>query len=129
MEGMKVFITIILVALSLFTALILESRMTNGAILQLFVILAGAIFTAAILFGLWIEEPWAYPLAMVFFAASMANLVWLFSSTKVFLTFAFGLLVNVAGLVMALTSIEVGVPSQELETYTIDKGAAKRKKK
>ena len=132
MKGMKVFVTVILLALSLFTALLLESRMGAGAAGELVVILIGTIITAGILFGVWIEEPWAYPLALLFFAASLANLLWIFSSTQIFLTFAFGILVNVAGLVMCLVSFEKAIPAPELETYSAGpprKSATPKKKK
>ena len=123
----KLFVITILLGLSLFTALLLESRMTTGFIVELVLILIGIILTAGIVFGLWIEEPWTYPLTIIIFAASLANLIWLFSATHVFLTFAFGLLVNVAGLVMCLVSMEKIVSQQTLETYEISERKRKRR--
>ncbi len=122
-EDMKSFVITILVGLSLFTALMLESRMTANFAIELVLILIGAILMTGIIFGFWIEEPWAYPLTTILFAAALVNLVWLFFSTSSFLTFAFGLLVNVAGLVMCLAGMERPMDLQELETYE-----AKRKK-
>jgi hypothetical protein len=124
-EDMKPFVITILLGLSLFTALMLESRMTEYFALELVLILIGSILMAGIIFGLWIEEPWAYPLTMIVFAAALINLAWMFYSTKAFLTFAFGLLVNVAGLVMCLVGAEQSMELRELETYEIGK---KRKK-
>jgi len=122
-EDMKSFVITILVGLSLFTALMLESRMTANFAIELVLILIGAILMTGIIFGFWIEEPWAYPLTTILFATALVNLVWLFFSTSSFLTFAFGLLVNVAGLVMCLAGMERPMDLQELETYE-----AKRKK-
>lgn len=123
---MKIFVMVILLGLSLLTALTLESHMKAGYSAELVLIVIGIILTAGILFGLWIDEPWTYPLTTLIFAASLANLVWLFTETQVFLTFAFGLLVNVAGLVMCLISMEKNMPWHELETYEV---SGKKKKK
>ena len=117
----KLFVIIILLGLSMATALLLESKMTTGYMMELVLILISIIFVTGILFGLWIEEPWAYPLSMLLFAASLANIVWLFVETKVFLTFAFGLLVNVAGLVMCIASLSQLEDLKSLETYEIEK--------
>ncbi len=124
LEDVKFITTIILLGLSLLTALILESYMQTGYAIQLVLILIGIIFTTGIIFALWIEIEWANTIAMLFFSLSLANLVWLFTATKAFLPFAFGLLVNVAGLVMCLAEIGNGA-FHELETYEINK----RKKK
>ncbi len=124
-DDMKPFIITILIGLSLFNALMLESRMGANFALELVLILIGAILMAGIIFGLWIEELWAYPLTMIVFAAALINLAWLFYSTQAFLTFAFGLLVNVAGLVICLVGLEQPMEIQELETYETPK---KRKK-
>ena len=135
-ENSKIFVLVILLGLSLFTALLLEAKMTSGFVPELVLILIGIILTAGIVFGLWIEEPWAYPLAIVLFAASLINLLWLFSNTNTFLTFAFGLLVNVAGLVICMASMERIEMLDSLETYKIPRTTArttsktkKRKKK
>jgi len=125
-SNMKTFSTTILLGLSLLTALTLEAEMTSGFIAELVLILIGAILTGGILFGIWIEEEWVYPAGMLLFAAFLANLLWLFFATKIFLTFAFGLLVNVAGLVICLVSTEKTI-WEELETY--DLRAAKKKRK
>ena len=122
---MKIFVTVILLGLSLLTALMLESKMQSGFTAELVLIIIGIILTAGILFGLWIDEPWTSPLAMLLFAASLTNLLWLFVQTKVFLTFTFGVLVNVAGLVICLVSMERSM--HELETYEIN--TRKKKKK
>ena len=121
---MKSFIVTILIGLSLFTALMLESHMTANFAIELVLILIGSILMTGIIFGFWIEEPWAFPLTTILFAAALINLAWLFYSTNAFLAFAFGLLVNVAGLVMCLANMERETEFKELETYE-----AGRKKK
>ncbi|VVB80971.1 Uncharacterised protein [uncultured archaeon] len=124
LNDIKMIVTVLLLGLSLFTALILESRMNTGYAIQLAIILIGAILMACALFGLWIEAEWSYPFTLIVFALSLANLVWAFTSTKAFLPFTFGLLISVAGIVMCLAS--TGAYSlEELETYEINK---KRKK-
>ena len=119
-NDIKLIVTVLLLGLSLFTALLLESRMQAGYSIQLVVILIGIILMACALFGLWIETEWAYPFTLVLFALLLANLVWAFASTKAFLPFTFGLLINVAGLVMCLASIG-DYTYQQLETYEIKK--------
>ncbi len=126
MKDVKLIITSILLGLSFFVALKLESQMATGYMGELVLIILGLIFMSGIIFGLWIEAEWAYSFGIIFFAAALANLLWLFFTTKIFLTFAFGLLVNVAGLVISLVSIESETPWEEaLETYDVD--AKKRK--
>lgn len=124
-NDIKSFVITILLGLSLLTALMLESRMTHYFALELVLILIGIILMTGIIFGFWIEEPWAYPLTTILFAAALVNLAWLFFLTKAFLTFAFGLIVNVAGLVLCLVNMERAVELQELETY---EASAKKKK-
>jgi hypothetical protein len=127
-QNMKFFTIIILLGLSLFTTLLFESRLITGYAIQLVLVLIGIILTAGIIFGLWIEEPWATPLTTIVFAASLANLVWLFAKTEVFLTFAFGLLVNVAGIVVCMAGMEKATPLQELETYHTGNDKKKKRK-
>ncbi len=122
----NVFVTVILLGLSLFTALLLEAHMGTLAVVELVLMLIGLIATAAIIFGFWIEEAWPYPLSVIFFAASLANTIWLFTSTQIFLVFAFGILVNVAGLVMCIVNMGQAVNPKELETYSTQ---AKKKKR
>lgn len=124
-EDMKSFVITILLGLSFFTALMLESHMGTNFAIELVLIFIGTILMAGIIFGFWIEEPWAYPLTTILFAAALINTAWLFFSTNAFLTFAFGLLVNVAGLVMCLVGMERPMDFQELETYQT---GTKRKK-
>ncbi len=120
-NDMKITVSVILLGLSLFTGLVLETRMGTGYTIQLVIILIGIILTAGIIFGLWMDAEWAYPLSTLVFALSLANLVWQFSATKAFLPFAFGLLVNVAGLVMCIASVGNAMSMHELETYEAGK--------
>lgn len=107
METMhKAIITCILLGLSLLTALLLESRMGSGVKVELVLILVGILLSVAVLFGLMTERAWAYPLGILMFVLSLANILWLFAVTRSLLGFAFGLLVNIVGLVLCLVSLE-----------------------
>lgn len=115
-EDIKFMVTVLLLGLSLLTMLILESYLKTGYALQLVLILIGIILTAGIIFALWIEIEWANPITMIFFALALIDIIWLFTATKAFLPFSFGLLVNVAGLVICLAGLG-NYEFQELETY------------
>ncbi len=129
---MKSLATIILLGISLLTALLLESSMTGGYAAQLAMIIVGIILTTGVIFGLWIEAEWSYPLGLIIFAAALANLLWLFKLTNNQLTFVFGILVNVAGLVMCLVSLKEIPEWAQLETYEVkhyEPAPAKKAKK
>lgn len=126
-NDMKYFAIIILLGLNLLTTLFLQSFLPTGYVLPLVLILIGTILMAGTIFGLWIEEQWAYSLATIIFAASLIHIAWLFYNAQAFLTFAFGLLVNIAGLVLCLVNSSPD-EWQELETYEIEQAAKKRKK-
>jgi len=128
-NDIKFFATIVLLGLSLLTALVLETQLNVGFIGELVLILIGVILAAGVLCGLWIEAEWAYPVATVIFAASMANLLWLFITTQAFLTFSFGLLVNVAGIVLCLIGIQKDIDWQALETYDTAKPRKKKRRR
>ena len=66
----------------------LETNMTTAFSAELVIILIGIILTAGVLFGLWMEAPWAFPLSTLLFAAALANMLWMFAMTKIFLIFA-----------------------------------------
>lgn len=121
-SDISVFMTVILLGLSLFAALLLETKMASYFWLEVLFICAAGLFIFAAYFGLWIDEHWAYPLAAIIFAASLINTVWLFYITNTFLTSAFALLVNIAGMVICLASMQ---RKQEwtgsLETYEVGK--------
>jgi len=129
MKGAKVFTTVILLGLSLFTALLLESRMGAGFIGELVAVLIGVILSLGLLFGLWTDADWTYSLATVIFAAALGNLLFLFVSTKAFLVFAFGLIVNIAGLVICLVSVTDHLEYTGLETYEMSEKSKKTKRK
>ena len=115
----KSIVTAVLLGLSLLTALGLESRMSEGIAAELTVIFLGSLFSGAILFGLLTRKQWAYPLSALLFVLFLANLLWLFISTRELLGFAFGILVNIAGIIVCLMSMEYG-RSFGLETYNIE---------
>jgi len=124
-SDMGAFIAIILLGLSLFSALLLESRLHTHYTLELVLIVIGIILTFGILFGLWIDEPWAFPLGTILFSAAVVNIVWMFKLTNSFIPSAFALLVNIAGIVICIASMERPTPWAELETY--DSSGKKKK--
>ncbi|MBI4146905.1 hypothetical protein HY489_06235 [Candidatus Woesearchaeota archaeon] len=113
----KPLIVTILLGLSMITALLLETRMKTGAAIELVIIILGILAGALILLGLWIEEPWAYQLSSILFALSLANLIWIHLNTHYLLGVAFGILVNVSGIVMSITDFK---KSYSVETYDDD---------
>jgi hypothetical protein len=126
-SDMSVFMAILLLGLNLFAALLLESRMAHYFAWEILFICIIGLVTFAVMFGLWIDESWAYPLSSILFALSLVNVVWMFYMTSTFITSAFALLVNIAGLVICLASIHKQAPwTGELETYEVPD---KRKKK
>jgi len=125
-SDMGAFMAIILLGLNLFAALLLETKMPKYYGWEILFICIIGLVTFAVLFGLWIDEPWAYPLSSILFALSIANVVWLFHITDTFTTSAFALLINIAGLVICLANIHGAVPSASLETYEVSE---KRRKK
>ncbi len=114
----KSVITGVLLGLSLLTALLLESRINSGISAQLTLIFLGILVSGAVLFGLMMYRNWAYPLGALVFLLSLANLMWLFSMTKSVLGLAFGILVNIVGLVLCLAVIS-GEQKPSLETYEL----------
>lgn len=126
-SDISVFMTVILLGLNLFGALLLETSMPKYFGWEILFICAMGLLTFAAYFGLWIDESWAYPLSSLLFAASLINVVLLFYLTDTFLTSAFALLVNIAGLVICLASIKNTEQfAGSLETYEVSN---KRKKK
>lgn len=126
-SDISVFMTVILLGLNLFAALLLETKMAKLFGWEVLFICIMGLLTFAVFFGLWIDEPWAYPMSSILFAASLINVVWLFYLTDTFLSSAFALLINVAGLVICLASIQKTTPfADSLETYDVSN---KRKKK
>ena len=126
-SDMSVFMTVILLGLNLFAALLLETRMPKYFGWEVLFICVIGLLTFAAYFGLWIDERWAYPMSSILFALSLINVVWLFYLTDTFLTSAFALLVNIAGLVICLASIQSTAQfAGSLETYEVSN---KRKKK
>ena len=71
----KAIITGILLALSLMTALLLESRITSGVKYQLVFIFLGILVSAAIVFGLMMRRAWAYPLGIIVFTGERSVVV------------------------------------------------------
>ena len=131
-SGHKAVVTSLLLALSLMTALVLEAGIESGVKYQLAFIFLGIVISGVVVFGTMMSRQWAYPLGIIIFVLSLANLLWLFAVTRSLLGFAFGILVNVIGLILCLLSVEPVYSYDSspinLETYDLDQYAPKRKR-
>ena len=110
--------TILLIALSLGTALFIELDMMQG-ILELVLLIIGVIAAAFVVYGLWYNTYWSGPATTILFSAFLANVLYLFLSTHALLPFIFALLVNVAGMVLSVMSVDFFI-SAPVETYDLE---------
>ena len=132
-----------ILALNILGALFLETKMAAFTA-ELVIIIIGVILSVIVLIGIGTDSKWAWPLSTVFFALSLANLIFLLVSTRAFGTFTVLLLLNVIGLLISVLSIkeeqEFDTDTSPLETYETEpelqvdygnkpKKAVKRKKK
>ncbi|RMD57909.1 hypothetical protein D6825_02530 [Candidatus Woesearchaeota archaeon] len=116
-DTIKATVTIILLGLSLLTALLIETQMTTWASIQIIVLLLAIGFAPLILFGLWLEEDWAYLFSTIFFTGALADLVFTFAITRELLPFSFGVLVSVCGTVISLISVQPEESERKSKTY------------
>lgn len=116
-ENIKALVTVILLGLSMLTVLLLESRATGSVGAHFVFICAGMLLLMLIVFGIWLEEEWAYTLSILFFTGGLAHMTWLYSSTKSLLPFSFGILVTLSGLVLCM--INTQPTSHRIETYDV----------
>jgi len=118
LENIKYIIIVLLMGLSLFTTIHQQTTMQNGYIISFLGTLATIMLMIATIFLLWIEEPIGYTVSTALFTLAILNTAWLFYKINTFTVFAFGLLINTAGLVLSITRTE---ENQELETYELPK--------
>ena len=121
---MRTFTLFILMALNILTAISLETQMGTGYLVEIFFILVIIAASTTTLIGAWQEKRWSYPTATILFSASLANTIWLYFATKTITGFAFGVLINSAGVVLSILSIKNTSWARILETY----GEAETKK-
>lgn len=119
-------VTVILLGLSALSLLAIETTMTTYFNLQLLVTVAFGIALAGILFGMFTESDWAQPIATLYFALALSNLIVIFAFNKAFLPLAFGALVNVSGIVLTTVGTKKGIDWSILETYEIKHAAEKK---
>ncbi|MEM4263443.1 MAG: hypothetical protein QW666_00925 [Candidatus Woesearchaeota archaeon] len=106
MGAIRLIIVLVLLLLNFIGAIFLETRMTQYFHLELVLMILGFILMAGILLGLVFEARWAWPLSTIFFAASLANAVFLYFNVKSFLVFSGLLFFNLIGLVLSVVSIK-----------------------
>lgn len=101
------FITIVLLLMMNFAgAMFLETRMQSSYTLELVFILIGLMLAAGLLLGMIFDAGWAWPFGAIFFAASLANAVFLYFNVRSFLVFSGLLFFNLLGLVISVISIK-----------------------
>lgn len=118
-HNISTLVIILLAGVSLIATLFFETRLTSWAYLEMVLLLFAMMVATALFFGLWLDEPWTQPLAIIFFSGLIANLLWMFSITPAKLTFLFGVLVNVAGIAIAVSLIEKPA-SYDIQTYEVE---------
>ena len=106
MGALRLIIVLVLLLFNFIGALFLETRMTQYFSLELVLMILGFIVMAGILLGLVFEARWAWPLSTIFFAASLANAVFLYFNVRSFLVFSGLLFFNLLGLVLSVISIK-----------------------
>lgn len=106
MGAIRLIIVMVLLLFSFIGALFLEARMANYFTLELVLVVLGLIIAAGMLLGLLFEARWAWPLSTIFFAASLANAVFLYFNVRSFLVFSGLLFFNLLGLVLSVISIK-----------------------
>lgn len=106
MGALRLIIVMVLLLFNFLGALFLEARMASYYTLELVLVVLGLIIAAGILLGLLFEARWTWPLSTIFFAASLANAVFLYFNVRSFLVFSGLLFFNLLGLVLSVISIK-----------------------
>ena len=117
--GMPGFVaSLILLLINFVIALRLEKRLKLNAELELVVLLVLLLVSLVVLFGVYKNKKWGWPVATILFSLNGANYVFLFSNLGGSLSLWAGALVNVFGLLVGILGIETYIPEEsELETY------------
>ena len=99
--GWRDFIAVVLIVfLSLWGMLYLESDLVEYFLLELFVILLLVIIASGILYGIATGKDWAWSAMTAFFAFALINTVIVFMATRNTTPFVLALFVNIAGFVL-----------------------------
>lgn len=107
---------VLIVFLSLWGMLYLESDLAEHFLLELFVILLFIIIASGILYSLGSEKDWAWSAMTAFFAFAMINTVLVFAATRSMTPFVLTLFVNLAGFaVCAARAVKLEVIPAEKE--------------
>ncbi|MBN2111962.1 hypothetical protein JW707_02570 [Candidatus Woesearchaeota archaeon] len=100
--GGKDFIAVVLIVfLSLWSMLYLETSLENYFMLELLVLVLFLIISTGILYSIFVKKEWAWGAAAVYFAAAVVNSVFLYFGTKSLTPFLVALLSNIAGIALA----------------------------
>ena len=111
---------LILLILNLMAAIFLQTKLANYFNLELIFVILLIIIGIILLIGIGLNARWVWPITTLYFAASMANLLFLFLSTDAIITFLGGIFVNLIGMMIAILSITRGVESNPMESYNLE---------
>ena len=93
------FITMVIIAfLSLWGALYLEADLTQYFVAELFIILLFIIAAVGVFYGLAAGREWAWPSSSLFFLASLANCIFIYSFAGNTTPFVVASLINIVGI-------------------------------
>lgn len=101
MSGKDFIAAVLIVFLSLWSMLYLETNLKNYFMLELLVILLLVIVFSGVLYAILTEKEWAWNAAAALFFAAMINSVFLYFGTRSAAPFFVALFSNLAGLVLA----------------------------
>ena len=118
--GMRFWTIFAILVLNILGALFLEMKMTAFTA-ELVIIVIALILSMIALIGIGTEADWGWSFSTIFFALSLANIVYLLISTRAFGTFTVLLLIYVIGLLVSVLSIkereEFAAEAVPLEKY------------
>ena len=101
MGGKDFIAAVLIVFLSLWSALYLETSLKSYFVLELFVIVILLIVSAGILYAIFTGKTWAWNASAVFFLAGLINSIFLYFGTRSVSPFLIALFSNLAGLALA----------------------------
>ncbi len=103
MGGKEFIAWVMVVFLSLWSALYLETGLENYFVLELFVILLLIIISVGILYSLAAGKEWVWGALLIFFAVSIINSILVYLEAGNTTPFMLALFVNIAGIIMAVS--------------------------
>lgn len=103
MDGRDFIAAVLIVFLSLWGALYLETGLANYFVLELFVILLLTITASGILYGIAAEKDWAWPTLAAFFLLALVNCTLIYLEARNTTPFVITSFVNLAGFAVGVS--------------------------